>query len=295
MTRKNNLFFPKRTLNIRGQLHVLDRPLIMGILNVSPDSFYRPGNSQTTGTDPVSAVDRAGRLLQEGSDWLDIGGMSTRPGAVLISAAEDTDRVVPAIEAISTAFPGVVISVDTVHSATAEAAIRAGAGIINDVSAGRLNPALWNTAAVNRAPYVLMHHKGIPASKVSEDVANIGLEVFDFFQEYHLRCRQAGIKDIILDPGFGFGKSLNDNYRLLACLERLQALEAPVMVGVSRKSMISKVLKTDAAAALNGTTVVHTLALSQGATILRVHDPKEARETVELVSRYLQAEEQIAG
>ena len=292
MVRKNNLFLTKRTLNIRGRLHSLDRPVVMAILNASPDSFYSPSTLSTPAKQLPAAVDRAGYLLEQGADWLDIGGMSTRPGADLISDKEDTDRVVPVIEAISRAFPEVVLSVDTVYASTAKAALAAGAGVVNDVSAGSLDPDLWAAVAEARAPYILMHHKGVPASSDDSDVAHIGLEVYDFLAEQSFRCLQAGITDIILDPGFGFGKSLDDGYRLLASLHRFKTLELPLLVGISRKSMVNKALGITASESLNATTVLNTLALTQGASLLRVHDPKPAREAVLLWERFKKAAEQ---
>jgi len=286
MTGKNSLFFPKRTLTIRGRIHALERPLIMAILNVTPDSFYRPDAALVAQDSPAAWVDRAGVLLEQGADWLDIGGMSTRPGAEIVAAEEELLRVLPVLEALVRAFPDAVFSIDTVYAHTARVCLEAGAGIINDVSAGQLDPELWSVAAASGAPYVLMHHKGIPANKDNDDVAHIGLEVYDWMKSKLMACRQAGIRDVLVDPGFGFGKSLADNFRLLASLDAFRALDAPLLVGVSRKSIICRTLEVPAAEALNGTSVINTLALLQGAAVLRVHDPLEARQVLTLVGAY---------
>jgi dihydropteroate synthase len=287
MAGKNNLFFPKRTLTLRGQVVVLERPVVMAILNVTPDSFYRPVAADS----PAAWVDQAGALLAEGADWLDVGGMSTRPGATLVPPNEELDRVLPVVEALASAFPQQILSVDTVYAQTARLCLDAGAALINDVSAGSLDPELWEVAARYSAPYVLMHHKGIPAGKQHDDVPHIGLEVYDWMQAQLQACRQAGIRDVLLDPGFGFGKSLADNFRLLAALEAFRALDAPLIVGVSRKSMVCRTLDVPPAEALNGSTVLHTLALLQGAAVLRVHDPREARQTLTLVDAYVRGQE----
>lgn len=285
MAGKNNLFLGKRTLNVRGHLLSLERPLVVAILNVTPDSFFGPSRVAD------QFVERAGQLFEEGADALDIGGMSTRPGAVKITAQEEMDRVIPACSAISRAFPGKVLSIDTIYAATAEAAWNEGAGIINDVSAGTEDDALFSLAAKLRMPVILMHHQGIPPIAVEIDHPNISLEVFDFLAQRQERAKQAGVHDVLLDPGFGFGKSLKDQYRLLADLHRLQALDAPILVGVSRKSMINKVLGTSPREALNGTTVLHVLALEQGASLLRVHDPAPAREAIRLWSFFRECSE----
>ncbi|MBI1192667.1 MAG: dihydropteroate synthase [Bacteroidetes bacterium] len=291
MTSKNSLFFPKRTLTIRGRIHVLERPLVMAILNITPDSFYRPDALTRAQDSPAAWVDQAGLLLEQGADWLDVGGMSTRPGAAVVPAAEEVQRVLPVLEALVRAFPHTVFSIDTVYSQTARACLEAGAGIINDVSAGQLDPDLWAVAAAYGAPYVLMHHKGIPAGKQNDDVPHIGLEVYDWMQAQLAACRRAGMLDVLIDPGFGFGKSLADNFRLLASLDAFRALDAPVLVGVSRKSMICRTLGVQPAEALNGTSVIHTLALLQGASVLRVHDPLEARQVLTLAEAYRSGQE----
>lgn len=283
-----NQAVPLPPLRLRERLWAWERPAVMAILNLSPDSFYQ--NSALRGPGPSACVDRAGALLQQGADWLDLGGMSTRPGASLISADEDCQRVLPALEAIAKAFPQAVLSVDTVYAQTARHALSAGAHLINDVSAGSLDPELWAVAAQAGVPYVFMHHKGIPAGGQHPDSPHIGLEVFDALEEGLLACRSAGISDVILDPGFGFGKSLRDQYRLLADLDRIASLGAPVLVGVSRKSMITRSLGISPEQALNGTTVLNTLALIRGAAVLRVHDPAEAREAIALLERVIEAQ-----
>jgi dihydropteroate synthase len=280
---------PLTPLRLGRSLWTWERPAVMAILNLSPDSFYEP--SALRAPSPSECVDRAGALLEQGADWLDLGGMSTRPGASLIGAEQDCERVLPALEAVAAAFPRAVLSVDTVYAQTARHALDAGAHLINDVSAGTLDPELWNAVARAGVPYVLMHHKGIPAGGQHPDSPHIGLEVCDALEESLLACRNAGIADVILDPGFGFGKSLRDQYRLLADLEHLTRLGAPVLVGVSRKSMITRGLGISAEQALNGTTVLNTLALLGGAAVLRVHDPGAAREAIALLERVIEAQD----
>ncbi len=286
MADQNNWIFRERTLVLGGRLHRLERPVVMAILNATPDSFHLPEDRRVAG-DPSAAVDLAGRLLDEGADWLDLGGMSTKPGAAEVPAAEEADRVLPLLEAVHAAFPDVPLSIDTVHAAVAEAAVRAGAVLVNDVSAGRMDPELWPTVARLGVPYVLMHMRGRPEDMQRDPAyGNVAQEVYDFLQDGLAACRAAGMGDVLLDPGFGFGKTLDHNYALLAALGRLRHLGAPVLVGLSRKSMVCRALDVSPAEALNGTSVLHALALLEGADVLRVHDPREAREAIELVGRF---------
>jgi dihydropteroate synthase len=253
----------------------------MGILNATEDSFF-PGSLVSA----ASAVDRAGRMLEEGADFLDIGGQSTRPGSRALDAAEETDRVLPVLEALLQHFPGVLLSVDTYHSGVARAAVEAGAVMVNDVSAGHLDPGMIATVASLRVPYVAMHLRGTPQTMQDDPYYDdVTGEVFAYLAEATRRATDAGIMDVIVDPGFGFGKTSAHNFRLLGELDRLAILGRPILVGLSRKSMIYKTLGTTAEQALNGTTALHMAALLSGAHILRVHDVAPAREVVRLWQR----------
>jgi dihydropteroate synthase len=299
MRRQNNWIFRERTLNLGGRLEHFETPRIMGILNATPDSFYRPPGSAPSKASSASGenripsaqelVDRAGRMLEDGADWLDLGGMSTRPGAETVSPEAEIERVIPPIQAIHQAFPDTPLSVDTVHARVAREAAAAGAVLINDVSAGRMDEALIDTVAELGLPYVLMHMQGQPRDMQAQpEYADPVQDVYDFLQQGIADCRARGIGDILIDPGFGFGKTLEHNYELLAGMDRLRHLGCAILIGVSRKSMIHKALQSSPEAALNGSTVLHTLALIQGADVLRVHDPREARETIALTRLYLE-------
>lgn len=269
------------TLDCKGQLITLDRPHIMGILNATEDSFYA-GSIVST----ASAVDRAGRMLEEGADFLDIGGQSTRPGSRALDAAEETDRVLPVVEALRQHFPRALLSVDTYHTGVARAAVEAGAVMVNDVSAGHLDPLMMATVAALRVPYVAMHLRGTPQTMQQDPhYDDVTGEVFTYLAEATRKANTAGIVDVIVDPGFGFGKTSAHNFRLLGELDRLAILERPLLVGLSRKSMVYKTLGVTPEQALNGTTALHMVALIKGAHILRVHDVAPAREVVRLWER----------
>lgn len=271
------------TLNCKGSMLVVDKPLVMGIINTTPDSFYEGSRFM----DVQEILRQAAKMLAEGAAILDIGGQSTRPGSEQVGASEEMERVVSAIETVSLHFPEAIISVDTYHASVAQKAVEAGASMVNDISGGSLDEAMISTVGALNVPYVCMHTKGSPEDMqrhaVYEDVAR---EVLDYFIKKAALCRRAGIKDLIIDPGFGFAKTIGHNFELLRNLETLKMLDCPIMVGLSRKSTIYKTLGTDAAGALNGTTVLNTIALLNGANILRVHDVKEAVEAIALVSRY---------
>lgn len=271
----------QRTLNCGGQLLRLDQTRIMGILNINGDSFFA-GSRQAS---VAAAVATAGRMLAEGADILDIGGMSSRPGAELIDPASEQERVLPVLEAIKAAHPECILSVDTVYAQTARRAVAAGAGIVNDISGGEIDPEMFAAIAELRVPYVLMHMKGQPKNmQQSPDYErDVVLEVYDYLAERNARLTTAGVHDVIVDPGFGFGKSLEDNYRLLDQLNAFHGFNRPVLAGLSRKSMIWKPLSTNPAGALNGTTALHVIAVQRGASILRVHDVKAAREVLTLL------------
>lgn len=271
------------TLNCRGRLFVAEQPVVMGILNVTPDSFYTKGRNNTLN----EHIDKAGIMLENGASVLDIGGMSTRPGSEVIDAHAEQDRILPVIEGIKQHFPECFISVDTYRSVVARSAVTSGADIVNDISAGEMDPEMLSAVADLGVPYIAMHMKGTPATmQQNPEYDNISEEVMNYFIQKIGQCTEAGIKDILLDPGFGFGKTIPHNYRLLKELHLLHILEKPLLSGISRKSMVYRLLKSDAAHALNGTTALHMLALQQGVSMLRVHDVQEARECIDLFSYY---------
>lgn len=262
---------------------VIDQPIVMGILNVTPDSFY-PG-SRIKNED--SLLERAGEMIADGAVILDIGGQSTRPNSERISEADELRRVIPAIEKIHRQFPEQLISVDTFYASVAREAVAAGACIVNDVSAGTLDKNLLPAVADLGVPYVLMHMQGDPQTMQRQpQYKNVSLEVFDALSFQLKELQQAGINDIIIDPGFGFGKTIAHNFQLLRELSFFQQLKKPLLVGLSRKGTVYKTLGTTSEKALNGTTVLHTMALLNGATILRVHDVREAREAITLYLAY---------
>lgn len=270
-------------INCKGRLLSSEIPVIMGILNVTPDSFYTKGRANSL----QEHIETAGKMLEAGAKILDIGGLSTRPGAAEITASEEMERVVPVIESIKKHFPNSFISNDTYRSAVARQAVEAGADIVNDISAGNMDTEMITEVAKWNVPYIAMHMQGTPQTMQHEPAyQNIVKEVLDFFIQKIKECEAAGIKDIILDPGFGFGKTRAHNYQLLKGMQLFQMLNYTVLSGFSRKSMIYKLLGTNAENALNGTTALNMLALTQKAAILRVHDVKEAMECVQIFSYY---------
>ena len=267
------------TLNCNGKLLTLEIPIVMGILNVTPDSFFDGGQYQQL--DKI--LQRTEKMLIEGAAIIDVGGMSSRPGAAIISVEEELKRVVPVIEKIHENFPETIISIDTVQSKVAAMAVQAGASIVNDISAGKIDENLYEMVAKLGVPYVLMHMKGQPENMQNQpEYDDVVVEIMDFFIAEIAKLRALGIKDIVLDPGFGFGKTIDHNFFTLKNLGVFKSLGLPVLAGISRKSMIYKYLKIDSKEALNGTTVLHTVALQQGAKILRAHDVKEAIEVINL-------------
>ena len=269
------------TLNCKGKLLVLDRPLVMGIINATPDSFYE--GSRFLGRDAI--LEQAQRMIAEEVDIIDIGGQSTRPGSKSISAEEELGRVIEGIDAVHKNFPDAIISIDTYYSSVAEQAVQLGASIVNDISAGTIDKEMLPTVAQLNVPYVVMHMKGSPQTMQREaNYDNVTREVLDFLIRKKYECNKAGIHDIILDPGFGFAKTIEHNFELLKNISVFKILDAPILVGISRKSSVYKVLGIDKDDALNGTTVLNTIALMNGANILRVHDVKEATEVVKLCS-----------
>lgn len=268
-------------LNIRGHLLSLATPQVMGVINMTPDSFFS-GSKYSQEKAVLTTVEE---MVEAGASLIDIGGMSSRPGADMISTDEEWQRVKGAIHAIASTFPSLPLSIDTLHAEVAKNAVEAGATIINDISGGQYDRAIWSVAAHYRTPYILMHMQGMPTTmQQAPTYDDVVLEVFDFFRNQVQAARNAGVGDIVIDPGFGFGKSLAHNYQLLMQLPVFAQLEVPILTGVSRKSMINKVLGTSPDTALNGTTVLHTLALERGAHILRAHDVKEAYQSIQLVT-----------
>ncbi len=270
------------TINCKGNLVDLSTPKIMGILNSTPDSFY----SESRKMDLDSLLTSAEVMLKQGATFLDIGGYSTRPGADDISEVEELERVLPAIKAILKKFPEALISIDTFRSKVAAEAIEAGAAMINDISAGSLDEKMMQVAADLQVPYIMMHMRGNPKTmKDLNEYKDLPQDLIYYFSEKINTALALGINDLIIDPGFGFAKNIPQNFELLSKLEVFKNLKMPILVGLSRKSTIYKTLNITAEEALNGTTVLNTIALSKGANILRVHDVKEAMETVKLMSQ----------
>ena len=269
------------TLNCRGRLLTINQPIVMGIINATPDSFYSGSRQQT-----IDAVLlQAEKMIKEGATILDIGGQSTRPGSELISAEEEIERVIPAIKAIAKKNPKAFISIDTFYSKVAAAAVDAGASIVNDISAGNMDNKMISTVAELKVPYILMHMKGTPQTMQQNAIyKDVTLDVLDFFISKTHELQKAGIVDIIIDPGFGFAKTIDQNFELLKNISVFKMLDKAIMLGISRKSTIYKTLGVNAEESLNGTTVLNTMGLMNGASILRVHDVKEARETIKLFS-----------
>ena len=271
------------TLNCNGRLLVINKPVVMGILNSTPDSFYTASRLQTED----SILQQAAEMLNEGATILDMGGQSTRPGSKRITAEEETARVLPAIELVYKNFPEAFISVDTFYAGVAVQAVAAGACIVNDISGAAMDEDMLSTVGKLNVPYICMHIKGRPETMQHDPVyENVTREVLDFFIQQTEQCRQQGINDVIIDPGFGFGKTITHNFQLLKELNAFKMLERPILAGLSRKGTIYKTLHITAEEALNGTTVLNTIALLNGANILRVHDVKDAVEAITLVEVY---------
>ncbi|MBB5636356.1 dihydropteroate synthase [Pedobacter cryoconitis] len=286
MMAKDTFLNRKITLNLKGELLDLSRPCVMGILNLTPDSFY--SNSRMSSID--AALERTEICLNEGAAFIDIGAYSSRPGADEVTTDEELKRMIPAIEAISKRFPEAKLSIDTFRAKVAKESIEAGAHLINDISGGNLDEQMFETVAALAVPYILMHMLGTPQTMQQKPVyKNIGLEVVNYLAEKLSILKTLGVKDIILDPGFGFAKNTTHNYQLFNQLENLDVFGLPVLVGISRKSMIYKLLGTTAEEALNGTTVLNTIALQKGASILRVHDVRAAVECITIVEKMQQS------
>jgi dihydropteroate synthase len=271
------------TLNVGGQLMDLSTPQVMGILNVTPDSFYAASRRQTE----QGIAERTRQILDEGASIIDIGAYSSRPNAEHITPAEEMRRLRQGLEVLRREAPDAVVSVDTFRAEVARMCVEEyGVAIINDIAAGEMDPDMFATVAQLGVPYIIMHMQGTPQDmQLHPHYDNLLAEVIQYFADKVSRLRDLGVKDIILDPGFGFGKTLDDNYELLAHMEELHLFGLPLLVGVSRKSMIYRLMGTSPEEALNGTTVLDTLALTKGAHILRVHDVKECVENVRIVEK----------
>jgi len=276
---KDTFFHKKVTLNAGGKLIDISTPKVMGIINITPDSFY--AGSRKPGIE--EALQQAEKMLTDGATFLDIGAYSSRPGARDISVDEENDRLIPVVETITTAFPEAVLSIDTFRAPVAEAAIKAGAHIINDISGGQLDEEMFATVARLRVPYILMHMKGTPQTMTQlAQYDNVFIDVLDYFTSCYHQLKQLGVQDVIIDPGFGFAKKQEHNYALMNRLQEFEVLGLPLLAGISRKKMIYGLLENTAAEALNGTTVLNAISLMKGANILRVHDVKEAVEAVKI-------------
>lgn len=278
------------TLNCNGRLLYADKPLVMGVINATPDSFYEDSRSETVS----DILQKAESLLKDGADILDIGGQSTRPGSQPVDEQEELRRVIKAIAAVHDHFPEAIMSIDTWHAKVAREAVAAGAGMINDISAGSVDNEMLTTVASLRVPYILMHMQGTPQTmQQSPKYSNVTAEVLDFFIQKTELLRKRGIKDIIIDPGFGFGKTIAHNFELLRNLSVFKITGLPILIGLSRKSTISKTLDITTQESLNGTTVLNTIGLLNGAAIIRVHDVKEAKQAVKLIEAYHQPQQAV--
>lgn len=279
---KDTYFQRKMTIRTGDKLLDISQPIVMGIINATPDSFYSESRLSTEN----ETLARAEQMINEGAKILDIGGYSTRPGADHIDSDEEIGRIIPVIEKIKRAFSDVVISVDTFHSRTANEAINSGAGIINDISGAQIDPEITEVAAKHKVPYILMHMKGTPQTMMEEThYDNLFVDIYSYFSNRIDVLENKGINDIIIDPGFGFAKTIEQNHSLLRNMNFLQELNRPILAGLSRKSMIYKKLGISPQEALNGTIALNTIALLKGANILRVHDVKEAVDLIKLLGK----------
>ena len=278
---KVNAFFERKTLNLQGKLVDLSEPKVMGILNVTPDSFYDGGRFFR---DEAQLLQQVEKMLKEGATFIDIGGYSSRPGADEVSEEEEKRRVVNTVATVADHFPEALLSVDTFRASVAREAVAAGAKMINDISGGAGDEAMLRTVAELSVPYVLMHMRGTPQTmQMLTEYDDLVVELIDYFQQRLNTWQAHGVKDIVIDPGFGFAKTIAQNFTLLSHLDAFRMLGVPILAGLSRKSTIYRTLGVDPDEALNGTTVLNTVALMKGASILRVHDVREAVEAVQLV------------
>jgi len=270
------------TINCKGTLVDLSSPKVMGILNITPDSFYDGGKYK----DEIAILKQVEKMLLDGATFIDVGAYSSRPGAKHISEEEELQRIIPVIDLLMKNFPEIIISVDTFRSKVALETINSGAAIINDISGGTMDAKMFETVANLQVPYILMHMLGTPQNMQKNPVyKDVVEDIISFFAEQIFKLHQLKLNDIIIDVGFGFGKTLDDNFELLKNMQKFQVLGCPLLAGLSRKSMINKVLGTKAKEALNGTTALNMLALQNGANLLRVHDVKEAMECIQIASK----------
>ena len=279
---QNNVFYTNKTLNVRGKVLDLSTPKVMGILNVTPDSFYDGGKF----TEEKSILNQAQRMLDEGADIIDVGGYSSRPGAIDITMEEEAERVLGAIKLILKKFPDTILSIDTFRSSIAKKAVEAGAAIINDISGGEQDSHMFETVAALKVPYILMHMRGTPQTMTKlTDYENLIKDIADYFHTKIYKLHQLGVTDIVIDPGFGFAKTVEQNFELLHHLDYLKITGLPILAGLSRKSMIWRTLSQVPEEALTGTIALNTTALLKGVSILRVHDVKEAVACIKLIRR----------
>jgi dihydropteroate synthase len=279
---QSKLFPVNKTLHIQGKMIDLSVPKVMGIVNVTPDSFYEGSRFNN-----LSAIlKQVEKMLLEGADFIDVGGYSSRPRGVDVPEKEELQRILPAIHSIQKEFPAAILSIDTFRSEVANQGVMAGASMINDISSGDLDERMLEVVAELKVPYVAMHMRGTPQTMIQHTVyENLLKDIIDYFHEKINVFHQLGIKDVIIDPGFGFAKTADQNFEIVNHLDHLRIIGKPLLVGLSRKSMVWRTLNITPEDALNGTTVLHTIALIKGASILRVHDVKEAVETVRLVQK----------
>lgn len=269
-----------KTINCKGNLIDLSTPKVMGVMNLTPDSFYDGGKL----TSKKEILLQANKMLKEGATFLDLGAYSSRPGAQFVSEKEEIHRLLPVIKILLDEFPETLLSIDTFRSNVANESIYAGASLINDISAGTLDDHMFKIIAQHQVPYVMMHMRGTPETMMQNtDYKDLTKEVIYYFSKRINKARSFGINDLIVDPGFGFSKTLDQNYELFNDLELFRHLNVPLLIGISRKSMIQKKIKTTATDSLNGTTALHAIAIQKGVSILRVHDVKEAFETINLL------------
>ena len=269
-----------KTINCKGKLIDLSTPKVMGIINLTPDSFYDGGKLDSE----KEIIHQAEKMLKEGATFLDLGGYSSRPGANFVSETDELNRVLPAVKTLIKEFPNINLSIDTFRSKMAKTCIENGACMINDISAGLLDPQMLEVIANYQVPLVIMHMRGTPETMMlNTNYENLTNDILYFFSERISKARALGINDIIVDPGFGFSKKLDQNFELFNDLELFSFLNTPILIGISRKSMIQKTLNISATESLNGTTALHAIALQKGVSILRVHDVKEAFETISLL------------
>lgn len=273
----------KKSININGTLHDLKTPMVMGILNVTPDSFFKGSRKQTEN----DIINRCRQIINEGGSIIDVGAQSTTPSSKLITATEEAERLIPALKLIRSEFPEVIISVDTFYSDIAKQSVEEhGVNIINDISGGQIDDKMFSVVAKLNVPYILMHMRGFPQTmQVMTYYEDFIQDILYYFSERKAKLNLLGVNDVIIDPGFGFSKTLSQNYELMAYLKYFNIFEEPILVGISRKSMIYKLLGSTPEDSLNGTTVLNSVALLLGADILRVHDVKEAVECVRIVGK----------